>query len=167
MLSYSMQKWGLGVKAMCIRRIEVKQDRFIESEGCLVVSNSLWYHSLYIPWNSPGQNTGVGSLLFLQGIFPTQGSNPGLPRCKWILYQLSHKGGPWGFIRIMASVNSLFISLLEQTRSCFNFCLGFKYWHKHIFKIPKYIVLGKCISILFNLFHHLKIFDIHLLFSYW
>ena len=46
------------------------------------------------PWNSLGQNTGVGSLSCLQGIFPTQGSNPGLLLCKWILYQLSHKGSP-------------------------------------------------------------------------
>ena len=45
-----------------------------------------------IPWNSPGQNTGVGSLALLQGMFPTQGSNPGLPHCRQILYQLSHKG---------------------------------------------------------------------------
>ena len=37
-----------------------------------VVSNSLWPHWLYSPWNSPGQNTGVSSLLLLQGIFPTQ-----------------------------------------------------------------------------------------------
>ena len=47
---------------------------------------------IYSPWNSPGQNTGVGSLSLLQGIFPNQGSNPGLPHCKQILYQLSHKG---------------------------------------------------------------------------
>ena len=39
------------------------------------------------PWGSLGQNTGVGSLSLLQGIFPTQGSNPGLLHCKWILYQ--------------------------------------------------------------------------------
>ena len=49
-------------------------------------------YGLYSPWNSPGQNTGVGSLFLLQGIFPTQGSNPGLPHCRQILYQLSHKG---------------------------------------------------------------------------
>ena len=55
------------------------------------MSNSLWPHGLYNPWNSLGQNTGVGSLSLLQGIFPTQGSNPGLPRCRHILYQLSHK----------------------------------------------------------------------------
>ena len=44
------------------------------------------------PWDSLGKNTGVGSLSLLQGISPTQGSNPGLPHCRWILYQLSHKG---------------------------------------------------------------------------
>ena len=46
------------------------------------------------PWNSPGQNTGVGSCCLQQGIFPTQGSNPGLPHCRQILYCLSHKGSP-------------------------------------------------------------------------
>ena len=65
-----------------------------ESESCSVVSDSSWPHGLYSPWNSPGQNTGVGSLSLLQGIFPTQGLNPGLPHCRQILYQLSHKGSP-------------------------------------------------------------------------
>ena len=46
------------------------------------------------PWNSPGQNTGEGSHCLLQGVFPTQGSNPGLPHCRHILYQLSHQGSP-------------------------------------------------------------------------
>ena len=41
------------------------------------MSDSLWPHGLYSPWNSPGQNTGVSSLSLLQGIFPTQGLNPG------------------------------------------------------------------------------------------
>ena len=62
-----------------------------ESESHSVVSDSLQPRGLYSAWNSPGQNTGVGSLSFLQGIFPTQGSKPGLPHCRWILYQLSHK----------------------------------------------------------------------------
>ena len=56
--------------------------------------NSLQPHGLCGPWNSPGQNTGVGSLSLLQGVFPTQGSNPGLPYCRQILYQLSHQGRP-------------------------------------------------------------------------
>ena len=46
------------------------------------------------PWNSPGQNTGVGNLSLLQGICPIQGLNPSLPYCKRILYQLSHQGSP-------------------------------------------------------------------------
>ena len=58
------------------------------------MSDSLPPHELYSPWNSPGQNTGVGSRSLLQGIFPTQGSSPGLPHCRRILYQLSHQGSP-------------------------------------------------------------------------
>ena len=48
------------------------------------------------PWtvNSPGQNTRVGSLSLLLRIFPAQGSNPGLPHCRWTLYHLSHQGSP-------------------------------------------------------------------------
>ena len=64
----------------------------MECESRLVVSDSLQHHGLYSPWNSPGQNTGVGSLPLLQGIFPTQETNPGLPHCRQFLYQLSHQG---------------------------------------------------------------------------
>ena len=55
-------------------------------------ADSLWSHGLYSLWNSPGQNTTVGSHSLLQGIFPTQGSKPGLPHCRRIPYQLSHQG---------------------------------------------------------------------------
>ena len=55
--------------------------------------------TIYSPWNSPGQNTGVGNCSVLQRIFLTQGSNPhcnaDLPHCRRILYQLSHQGSPW------------------------------------------------------------------------
>ena len=57
--------------------------------------------------------TGVGSLSFLQGIFPTQRSNPGLPHCRWILYQLSHKGSP----RILEWVAYPFSSRSSQPRN--------------------------------------------------
>ena len=59
------------------------------------VSDSLQPHGLYGPWHSPGQNTAVGSLSLLQGIFPTQEWNPGLLHCRQILYQLSLKGSPY------------------------------------------------------------------------
>ena len=63
-----------------------------------VMSNSFQAHELYSPWDSPGQNSGVGSLSLLQGIFLTQRSNSGLLHCRRILYQLSHKGSPHTFV---------------------------------------------------------------------
>ena len=53
-----------------------------ESESRSVMSDSLRPHGLHSPWNSAGQDTGVGGLSLLQGIFPTQGLNPGLPHCR-------------------------------------------------------------------------------------
>ena len=67
----------------------LQDHKWNESESrsvCLTHCNS--------PWNSLGQNTGVGSFSLLKGIFPTQGSHPGLPHHRRILYQLSHKGNP-------------------------------------------------------------------------
>ena len=72
------------------------------SERLSVLSDSLWLQELYSPRNSPSQNTGGGSLSLLQGIFPIQGLNPGLPHCRQILYQLSHRerhmGKHWHFL---------------------------------------------------------------------
>ena len=56
------------------------------AQSCLTLCDP---NGLYSPWISPGQNTEVGSLSLLQGIFPTQGSNPGILYGKRILYQLS------------------------------------------------------------------------------
>ena len=59
-----------------------------ECESRSVMSDSLGPHGLYSPWNSPGQNTGVGSLSLFQGIFLTQESNWGLLHCRQILYRV-------------------------------------------------------------------------------
>ena len=64
------------------------------SESRSVMSDSLQPHGLYSPWNSLGQNTGMGSLSLLQVIFMTQESNWGLLHCRQILYQLSYQGSP-------------------------------------------------------------------------
>ena len=48
------------------------------------------------PWNFPGKSTRVGCHFLHQGIFPTQGSNPGLLYCRQTLYHLSHQGSPGG-----------------------------------------------------------------------
>ena len=62
------------------------------SESHSVIFDSLKFHGLYCPWNSPGQNTGVGSLSLLQGIFPIEGLNPGLPHSRLLL--VDPKGTP-------------------------------------------------------------------------
>ena len=69
-----------------------------KGQSSSVVSDSLQPHwlqpaRLFCPWNSSGHNTGVGTCS-LQGIFPTQGSNPGLLHYGKILYHLRHQGSP-------------------------------------------------------------------------
>ena len=87
--------------------------------------DSLRPHGLL--WNSPGQNTGVGSLSLLERIFTIQGSNPGLPNCRQILYQLSHKGTP------------------KDTRECWILlCLTLKIHGNYVISIQSY---GKYFSI--------------------
>ena len=66
-------------------------------------------HSL---WNSPGQNIGLGSLSLLQGIFPTQGLNPGLLPCGQILFQLNYQGSP-----LVAKPSGSWFQSLHQTTS--------------------------------------------------
>ena len=78
-------------------------DGFMQLDGfacCAVTSvtsDSLWPCGLQPtrllrPWDFPGKSTGVGCHFFLQGVFPTQGLNPGLPHCRQTLYRLSHQG---------------------------------------------------------------------------
>ena len=122
-----------------------------ESESRSVVSHSLQPHGLYSPWNSPGQNTGVGSLSLLQRIFTTQGSNPGLPHCKSALCLLHWQvaslplvptGKPrnWEYKDQLANVKKHTVS--EKMLHFFS-CLCFTMWrvnwtHKlSLYSIPK------------------------------
>ena len=82
-----------------------------------VMSDSLRPHGLYSPWNSLGQNTEMGSLSFLQGTFPIQGSNSGLPHCRWIVYQLSHKC----MVGIYENLKSIISSFRESLMLIFCF----------------------------------------------
>ena len=106
-----------------------------ESESRSVLSDSLQAHRLYSLWNSPGQDTGVGSLSLLQGIFPTQKSNPCLPHCRQILYQQSHKGSP----RILEWVAYPFSS----GSSCINFLSLLKnyYYKLYVLKQCRFVIL--------------------------
>ena len=115
--------------------------------SCSVVSDSLRSHGLYptrllCPWNSPGKNTGVVCCSLLQGIFPTQGSNPGLLHCRQILYHLSHKGSP---IYGLSPIKSVGSQLNQDSRVgshalifffCFNFfpfCIYFFFLFLNLF----------------------------------
>ena len=93
------------------------------------------------PQDPPGQNTGVGSLSLLQGIFPTQGSKPGLPHCRWVLYQLSHKGSPW----ILEWVTYPFSSLSSWLRNQATCTAGGFFTNWAIRGAPS-LGLGFCIS---------------------
>ena len=103
------------------------QEKFIsfefEKDYLLCISEWRWkalspVWLLATPWTMqsiefPGQNTGVGSLSLLQGIFPIQGSNPGLLHYRQILYQLSHQESP----RILECVAYSFSSRSSRTRN--------------------------------------------------
>ena len=60
----------------------------------IVASPEIDSFRLLSPWDFPGNSTGVDCHFLLQWIFPTQGSNPGLPHCRQMLYRLSHQGSP-------------------------------------------------------------------------
>ena len=71
--------------------------------------------------DSPGKNTGVGCPALLQGIFPTQGSNPGLSHCRSILYRVSHQGITVAGLKPSVSVTIIdFEGMLDLISSCFS-----------------------------------------------
>ena len=84
---------------------------------------------LLCPWNSQGKNTGVDSHSLLQGIFLTQGSNPGLLHCRQILYCLSHQGNPC--IYMFCAVSSCFscVWLFATLRTVAHQFMGFSSVH--------------------------------------
>ena len=89
------------------------QFKSLESESRSVVSDSLRPHGLYSPWNSSDQNPGVDGSSCLQGIFPTQDLNSGLPHGRQIIYQLNQKGRP----RILEWITCSFSSGSSQPRN--------------------------------------------------
>ena len=104
----------------------------VKNENLSVVSHILQPHWLWparflCPWNSPGKNTGVGSCSLLQGIFQTQGSDPGLQHCRWILYCLSQQGSP----RILEWVAYLFSRGTSWPRN-WTWSLAFQVVHTHV-----------------------------------
>ena len=100
--------------------------------------HGLWPTRLLCPWDFSGKSSGVGCHFLLHGIFLTQGSNPGLPNCRQMLYHVKHQGSLPGasmrnsiVAKVMrkeawhtqrrgqASGNPLFPSIYPKTRVCF------------------------------------------------
>ena len=105
-LFFSLKKADLqlsGINDNTAKKKDIKRRMFISlrtkvlvARSCLTLCDSMELQSarLLCPWNSPSRNTEVGSHSLFQGIFPTQGSNPGLLHCRQIVYHLSHHGSP-------------------------------------------------------------------------
>ena len=102
-----------------------------------VVPGSLQTHRLSSPWNSPGHNIRVDSHSLLQGTFPTQGSKPGLPHCRRILYQLSDKRG-WLFSLYINTVILLYTTLpLRFSYKKINILIiSFQFSHVQLYVAP-------------------------------
>ena len=85
------------------------------AQSCLTLCDSMDCSSpgSSVHGDSPGKNTGMGCHALLQGIFPTQGSNPGLLHCKQILYRLSHQGSPSSQIGIIIYTKTQSLSHLS------------------------------------------------------
>ena len=108
------------------------------------MSDSLRPHGLYSPWNSLGQNIGVGSLSLLQGIFPTQGLNPGILHCRWILYQLSHQGSIRLLEWVVYHFSSGFSQPRDQTRVS---CIASGFFPKWVMREVVSLSLSVCMYI--------------------
>ena len=90
--------WGWGSMAYWSKKVLVMQ-------SCLTLrSHGLQLTRLLCPWDFPGKDTGVSCHFLLQGIFPTQGLNPGLLHCRQILYWLSYTGSP-GLFKLVIKIS--------------------------------------------------------------
>ena len=96
------------------------------AQSCLTLCNPT---RLLHPWNSSGKNAGVGNHSLLQGIFPSQGLNPGLLRCRQILYQLRHQGSPSSIQYLLGTIGTFDNLLLISYYKCLLLISSFRVSH--------------------------------------
>ena len=92
-MGFSRQEYWSGLPLPSLNSPTIGKKRKRISQSCLTLlqPQELYPTRLLCPLGSPGKSTGAGSHAVLQGIFPTQGSNPGLLHCRWTFYHLSHQ----------------------------------------------------------------------------
>ena len=100
--------------------------------SCVQLFVTPWTVALFHPWNFSGKSTGVGCHFLLQGIFLTQGSNPGLPHCRQMLYRLSHQGSPHLTVNHIHVFSSLYL--------CTSVLYMYMYNHKHVISFLYFFV---------------------------
>ena len=114
--AHTHTNWHMEVKKVKMKVAQSHQtygSEKSENENCSVTSDSLWPHGLYTYMQSFRPEYWSGKPFPSPGIFPNQGSNPGLPHGRQILYQLSHKGSP----RVLEWVAYPFSSGSSQPRN--------------------------------------------------
>ena len=125
------------------------------------MSDSLRPHG-YSPWNFPGQNTGVGGLSLLQGIFATQGLNPGLPALFADSLPAEPQGKPIYLVYVLY-ISILAISLFFRS-SCKHHITGLFLLHfENLFTVVE--AFGQLFYSIFFFFHPLAAFDLRILFT--
>ena len=97
----------------------------VKSGSHSVVSDSLWPHGLYNPWNSPGQNTGVGSHSLLQGNLPNPGIKPRSPALQANSLPAEPPGKPWSSVHKGNGSADLEESMFrpQEACRCLNVCV--------------------------------------------
>ena len=97
----------------------VMKMKVLVAQSCLTIDDPICYSppGSSVHGDSPGKNAGVGCHAPLQGVFPTQGSNPDLLHCRWILYHLSYQGSPLSIMHIHKYVvNVIFNTIYESEK---------------------------------------------------
>ena len=99
---------------MSLKTISLRYMLCLVTQSCLTLCDPMDCSppGTSVHGDSPGKNSGVGCHALLQGISPGQGSNPGLPHCRWVLFHLSHQGSP----RILESVAYPFFREFSRPR---------------------------------------------------
>ena len=129
---HTPMKWKWKVKVKSLSRVWLFATPWtVAYQASLSMGFSRQEYWSGLPFPSPGKNTGVGSHFLLQGLFPIQGSNLGLPHCRQILYHLSHHGKPlrWYLYKNSPRPNLLIFNILAALKR--HWKDGLKMEHTH------------------------------------